>query len=475
MSPTDDLASAIHSRERALVDTLTRWVAIPSISTGTEHTAEVRRSAEFLRQEALEAGFTVAEVWATAGHPAVFAERIEDLSLPTVLVYGHHDVQPVDPVVEWEKAPFEALEKDGQLLGRGTADDKGHLVMHLEALRGYLQARGKLPINLKLIAEGEEEDGSEHFQQLLIDHRDQLQADVAVISDTGMPAENLPALTVSLRGLAYWELRVETASTDLHSGVYGGAVLNPITVLAEMVAKLHDADGRIAVPGFYDDVVAPSQAERAEIAAVPFDEREFAAQANVVLGGESGFTTAERRTVRPTMELCGIWGGYQGEGSKTVIPARAAAKLSTRMVPNQAAERVTEVVEAFLRHITPPGVRIEFEMISNGRWVVSPTQNPAVGAAADVLAEVWGEKTRYIREGGSIPPVVSIAEELAVPCVLLGVGLPGDRIHAPNERVVLNQLFRGMQAVGRLWERYGEMGKAGLSAPPESPAPGPPV
>ncbi|MGH7643715.1 MAG: dipeptidase [Candidatus Dormibacteria bacterium] len=471
MSPADDLTKAIQDRERPLVDTLSRWVAIPSISTGTEHGAEVRRSAEFLRLEALAAGFTLAEVWDTAGHPAVFAERIEDPSFPTILVYGHHDVQPVDPVVEWEKAPFEALEKDGQLLGRGTADDKGHLVMHLEALRGYLQARGRLPVNLKLIAEGEEEDGSEHFLQLLREHRDRLQADVAVISDTGMPAENLPALTISLRGLAYWELRVEAASTDLHSGVYGGSVLNPITVLAEMVAKLHDQDGRVAVPGFYDDVLELTPAERAEIAAVPFDESQFAAQSQVVLGGESSFSTAERRTIRPTMELCGIWGGYQGEGSKTVIPARAAAKLSTRMVPNQSAERLTGQVEAYLRQIAPDGVRIEFETISTGRWVVSSTRHPAVSAAADVLAEVWGERTRFIREGGSIPPVVSIAEELSVPCVLLGVGLPGDRIHAPNERVVLNQLYRGMQAVGRLWERYGEMGKSGLSVPPGTPVP----
>jgi acetylornithine deacetylase/succinyl-diaminopimelate desuccinylase-like protein len=458
-----------------LVDTLSRWVAIPSVSTDPERAGEVRRSAEFLRQAALDAGFTVAEVWETAGLPAVFAERIEDPSLPTILVYGHHDVQPVDPVTEWEKAPFEALERDGQLLGRGTADDKGHLVMHLEALRGFLQARGRLPINLKLIAEGEEEDGSKHFQELLVEHRDRLQADVGVISDTGMPGENVPALTVGLRGLAYWELRVEAAPTDLHSGVYGGAVLNPITVLAEMVAQLHDRDGRVAVSGFYDDVLELSSREREEIAAVPFDEQAFAAEPDVVLGGETGFTTAERRQVRPTMELCGIWGGYQGKGSKTVIAARAAAKLSSRLVPNQEPHRVTGLVEAYLRHVAPPGVRVEFETISTGRWVLTPSHHPAVSAAAEVLEEVWGAPVRFIREGGSIPPVVSIAEELGVPCVLLGVGLPGDRIHAPNERVVLNQLYRGMQAVGLLWQRYGELGKPGLSAPPETSAPAPPA
>jgi acetylornithine deacetylase/succinyl-diaminopimelate desuccinylase-like protein len=242
-----------------------------------------------------------------------------------------------------------------------------------------------------------------------------------------------------------------------------------------MVARLHDADGRVAVPGFYDDVVELSAAERAEIAAIPFDEQEVAGEPAVVLGGEAGFSTAERRTVRPTMELCGIWGGYQGPGSKTVIPARAAAKLSSRLVPNQDPDRVTATVERYLHQIAPAGVRIEFLTISTGHWVLTPSNHPAVRAAAGVLEEIWGQETRYIREGGSIPPVASISQELGIPCVLLGVGLPGDRIHAPNERVVLNQLFRGMQAVGRLWERYGELGKVGLSGPPETPAPEPPA
>ncbi|HEY6537938.1 MAG TPA: dipeptidase [Candidatus Dormibacteraeota bacterium] len=458
-----DLTEAVRGRERALVETLSRWVAIPSVSTVVERASDVRTSAEFLRQASLAAGFQIAEVWETAGHPAVFAERIEDPSLPTILVYGHHDVQPVDPVDQWEKAPFEALERDGLLLGRGTADDKGHLVMHLEALHGYLEARGSLPINLKLIAEGEEEDGSEHFSELLLEHRDRLAADVAVISDTGMLAEDQPGLTVALRGLAYWELRVTAASTDLHSGVFGGAVLNPITVLAEMIAKLHDQSGRITVPGFYDDVRELNAGERAATAALPFDDRAFAADVGAVLGGEDGYTTAERRTIRPTMELCGIWGGYQGEGSKTVIPAMAAAKLSSRLVPVQDPAQISALVEAYLREIAPAGVRVDFETISTGRWVLTPADHPAVAAAAEVVAAVWQHGVHFIREGGSIPPVVAIAEELGVPCVLLGVGLPGDRIHAPNERVVLNQLFLGMQAVARLWERYGQLGRAGLS------------
>jgi acetylornithine deacetylase/succinyl-diaminopimelate desuccinylase-like protein len=474
VSRVDDLQTAIASRERSLVETLSRWVAIPSISTDPEHASDMQRSAEFLRQAALDAGFATAEIWESEGHPAVYAELLADPTLPTVLVYGHHDVQPVDPVDEWERAPFEALERDGLMLGRGTADDKGHIVMHLEALRGYLQARGSLPINLKLIAEGEEEDGSEHFQAIVASHLDRLRADVAVISDTGMLAETLPALTVGLRGMAYWELRIAAASTDLHSGVYGGAVLNPITVLSQMLSTLHDANGQVAVPGFYDDVRVLSEKERREIAAIEFDEAGFLAEVGAVAGGESGYSTMERRTIRPTMEICGIWGGYQGEGAKTVIPARAAAKLSARLVPNQDADQVTRVVEAYLRQIAPEGVRVEFETIHTGRWVLTSSSHPAVSAAAQVVADVWGTPPDFIREGGSIPPVATIADELGVPCVMFGVGLPGDHIHAPNERVVLAQLFKGMQVVGRLWQRYGELGRAGLKGQPEGVSPSAP-
>ncbi len=277
MSGGDILASGISARERPLVEGLKRWVAIPSVSTDPERARDVEASAAFLRDYALGCGMSRAEIWPTAGHPAVFAERIEDPSLPTVLVYGHHDVQPVDPENEWEAAPFEPLERDGMLLGRGTADDKGHILMHLEAIRGILDTRSRLPINVKLIAEGEEEDGSEHFEELVRGHRQQLAADVAVISDTGMLAEDVPGLTVALRGLAYWEVRVETADTDLHSGVYGGAVLNPIAVLSQLLAGLHDAQGRVTVPGFYQGVRGLTSAERAELAQVPFDGGAFLA------------------------------------------------------------------------------------------------------------------------------------------------------------------------------------------------------
>lgn len=467
MSGGDEvLASGISARERPLVEGLKRWVAIPSVSTDPDRAGDVVASAAFLRDYALACGMTRAEIWPTAGHPAVFAERIEDPALPTVLVYGHHDVQPVDPENEWDATPFEPLERDGMLLGRGTADDKGHILMHLEAIRGILDARGRLPLNVKLIAEGEEEDGSDHFAEVVRSHRDQLAADVAVISDTGMLAENVPGLTVGLRGLAYWEVRVETSSTDLHSGVYGGAVLNPIAVLSQMLAGLHDSRGRIAVDRFYDGVRDLTTNERRELAEVPFDETGFLGSVKAIAGGEEGYSTMERRAIRPTMEICGIWGGYQGQGAKTVIPSRAGAKLSSRLVPDQQAAQVTAAVGAHLRAAAPAGVRVDFELIHDGRWVLTPTRHPAVDVAARVVSEVWQAPCVFIREGGSIPPVATIAEELAVPCVLFGVGLPDDRIHAPNERVVLRQLFRGMQAVGRLWDAYAELGRAGLSEPP---------
>ena len=453
----------LSGRQRPLVDTLSRWVEIPSVSTDPEHAQDVAASARFLRDHALSSGMTRAEVWETAGHPAVFAERIEDPALPTVLVYGHHDVQPVDPVEEWDAAPFVPLERDGQLLGRGTADDKGHMVMHLEAIRGILDAAGRLPLNLKMIVEGEEEDGSEHFDQLVAEHRGDLAADVCVVSDTGMLAEDQPALTVGLRGLAYWEIEVRAAKTDLHSGVYGGAVLNPLAVLADLLAGLHDRDGRITVAGFYDQVTELTAEERSQLAAVPFDEAGFIADVGAVKGGEAGYTTMERRTVRPTLEICGAWGGYQGEGAKTVIPARAGAKLSSRLVPHQLAPQVTEVVERHLRGALPPGVELDFRLIHDGPFVLTPTDRPAVQLAARAVESVWGRPPAYIREGGSIPPVATLAGELQLPCVLFGVGLPGDRIHAPNERVVLSQLFRGMEAVAAMWRLFAEAGRSGLS------------
>ncbi|MGH7610710.1 MAG: dipeptidase [Candidatus Dormibacteria bacterium] len=459
-----ELQEALALRQRPLAESLSRWIAIPSVSTDPEHRDDVRRSAEFLRQAALAAGFPRGEVWETAGHPAVFAERTEDPALPTILVYGHHDVQPADPIEEWEKAPFEALERDGLLLGRGASDDKGHVVMHLEAVRACLDARGRLPVNLKLLVEGEEEDGSDNFEALLRAHLPELAADVAVISDTGMLAEDRPALTVGVRGLDYWQLRITTSDVDLHSGVYGGAVLNPITVLVDMLASLHDREGRVAVPGFYDDVLELSAVEREQLARLPFDEGAFLEDVGARAGGEQGFTTLERRTIRPTMEICGIWGGYQGEGSKTVIPARAAAKLSSRLVPNQDPARITELVSAHLRRTAPEGVLADFSLISSGRWAVTPSAHPAVDAAAAAVAEVWGKQPVFLREGGSIPAVALIAELLRVPCVLLGVALPGDRFHAPNERVHLAQLQRGMEAVALLWDRYGEMGRAGLAS-----------
>ena len=475
MSRQAELDQAAHERRDQLVSALIDWVRIPSISGVPAHAPDVRRSAEHLRDRARGAGMTRAEIWETAGHPAVFAERIEDPQLPTVLVYGHHDVQPVDPLAEWRSPPFEPVVSGGELRGRGVSDDKQHLLMHLEAVATLLQVEGRLPINLKLIAEGEEESGSPHFEELVRAHREALAADVVVISDTGMLGPEEPALTIGLRGLAYWEVRVVGPAADLHSGIFGGAVANPITVLCALLAGLHDPQGGVAVPGFYDAVRPLRAAERAAMAAIPFDLAGFQAAAGVpALTGEAGWSTVERRSVRPTLDPCGIWGGYQGAGPKTIIPARASAKLSARLVPDQDPAAITDLVREHLLRAAPPGVVVEVEALQHGAWVLTDPDHPAVRAAAQAVAEVWGKPPALIREGGSIPPVATLAAELGAPCVLFGVILPDDRIHAPNERLVLEQLFRGVRATTRIWHRYGALGRAGLSAPAVSPVPAPP-
>ncbi len=446
----------LDGHQRELLRELTSWLRIPSVSADPAHADDVRRSAEFLAAAARAAGFPRAEVWETGGHPAVFAERLEDPALSTVLVYAHHDVQPADPLEEWTTPPFDPVVADGELRARGAADDKQNALMHLEAVRAHLAVEGRLPLNLKLLVEGEEESGSPHFDTLLRDHRSELAADVAVISDTGMLGPEAPALTIGLRGMVYWEVRVAGPVRDLHSGLYGGAVANPVVGLAELLAGLHDADRRVAVPGFYDRVREPGPAERRALAAVPFDTEAFLSDAGVPApAGEAGWTTYERRTVRPTLDICGIWGGYTGAGAKTIIPARCGAKLSARLVPDQDPGAIAELVRRHLLDRAPVGLTTEVDVLSTGRWVSAATDHPAVQAASRAVAQVWGRPPSLVREGGSIPPVASIADQLQVACVLFGVGLPDDRFHAPNERLRLEQLHRGVRATVRLWNELG--------------------
>jgi acetylornithine deacetylase/succinyl-diaminopimelate desuccinylase-like protein len=452
----DDYCAANQPR---FVDELVELLRIPSVSAQPAHAADVRRNAEHIAAAAQAVGFTTAEVVETPGHPAVYAERIVDPALPTVLIYGHHDVQPVDPLDEWVSPPFEPQVRDGKLYARGAVDDKGQVFMHLKAVEAHLRTRGELPLNLRLIVEGEEEIGSVHFEQLVESLRDRLVADVAVVSDTGIFARGVPSLTVGLRGLCGVEVHVRGPSLDLHSGVFGGAVQNPVEALARMLASLKDpATGRVTVPGFYDEVVPPTDEERAAYASLPFSEDEFRATAGGITQtvGEEGWTVLERRWVRPTLEINGIWGGYQGEGSKTIIPAHAGAKISCRLVPAQKPQVIAERVAFALRAAAPPGVTVEVVVKQGGNPVVTPSDHPAVRAAARAMAAVFGKEPVVIREGGSIPPVEVFQRVLGMQSVLVGVGLPDDQIHAPNEKFDLDHYAMGVRVLARLWDEIAE-------------------
>jgi acetylornithine deacetylase/succinyl-diaminopimelate desuccinylase-like protein len=454
-----DLDDYCNANQPRFVEELVELLRIPSVSAQPAHAPDVRHNAEHLAAAARAVGFGTVDVLETEGHPAVYAERMVDPALPTVLVYGHHDVQPVDPLHEWVSPPFEPQVRDGKLYARGAVDDKGQVFMHLKAVEAHLRTRGELPVNLRLIVEGEEEIGSVHFEQLVESLGGRLAADVAVISDTGIFARGVPSLTVGLRGMCGVEVHVHGPSIDLHSGVFGGAVQNPLEALASMLASLKDREtGRVTVPGFYDDVVPPTEEERAAYASLPFSEEDFRKAAGGITEtvGEQGWTILERRWVRPTLELNGMWGGYQGEGSKTIIPAHAAAKISCRLVPAQKPAVVADLVAAALRAAAPPGVRVEVTVKQGGNPVITPADHPAVRAAGRAMAAVFGKEPVVIREGGSIPPVEVFQRVLGMQSVLVGVGLPDDQIHAPNEKFDLDHYAMGIRVLARLWDEIAE-------------------
>jgi acetylornithine deacetylase/succinyl-diaminopimelate desuccinylase-like protein len=440
---------------------LAEALRIPSISGDPQYAPEVRRNAEHFRDAALTAGFTSAELLETGGHPAVYAERLADPALPTALIYGHHDVQPVDPLSEWVSPPFQPEVRDGSLYGRGAVDDKGQVWMHLKAVEAHIRTRGKLPLNLKLIVEGEEESGSLHFEQLVERERERLAADVLVVSDTAFAARGVPSLCVGLRGLASLEVSVSGPSHDLHSGAFGGTVANPAEELARMLAGLRDpATRRVTIPGFYEQVRELSAEERSALEGVPFDEATYRADAGDVpaLVSEAGWSPRESRSVRPTLEVNGIWGGYMGDGPKTIIPARAGAKITCRLVPDQDPADIARKVVAALHEAAPKGVRVEITVNGEGRPVVTPMQHPAVAAASRAVASVFGREPVLIREGGSIPPVETFARLMQLPAVLAGFGLPDDCIHAPNEKFELDQYWQGIRAIARLWDELAAVG-----------------
>lgn len=429
---------------------LCEFLSIPSVSTLPEHHGDVRRAADWLAEHMRRIGFQRVDVMPTAGHPVVYGEWRAGAAASrfTLLVYGHYDVQPVDPLHMWTTPPFEPQERAGRLYARGASDDKGQIFMHLKAVEAWLATAGSLPVDLKVIVEGEEEVGSPNLPPFLLQHRDMLRADAVVISDTPLFRRGVPALCYGLRGLAGMEVRVQTARSDLHSGLFGGAAPNALHVLAELMSGLHDRDGRVAVAGFYDRVSPLSEAERAAFARLPFDEEAFRADLGVgALVGEPGYSALERLWARPTLELNGLWGGFQGEGSKTVIPCEAHAKITCRLVPDQDPEDIAARVAAHLRAACPPSATVEVTARSNARPVITSLDHPAMRAAARALRAGYGREPDLIRMGGSIPVVETFANQLGLPAVLMGFGLPDENFHAPDEHFHLENFDLGLRSL----------------------------
>jgi acetylornithine deacetylase/succinyl-diaminopimelate desuccinylase-like protein len=451
--PSDDARIAfVRANRQRYLDELTAWIACPSISAQPAHAADVRASAETAAARLRSAGLS-GVVLETGGHPVAYGEWLGAPGAPTVLIYGHHDVQPADPLALWTSPPFEAAVRDGKLFGRGSVDDKGQVLMHVAALEAHLRVDGRLPINVKVVIEGEEEIGSPNFEAFLARERERLACDVVVVSDTAVFAEDVPSLTVSLRGLVHWEVTVHGPSSDLHSGYFGGVVRNPLEALAQMLAALKDADGRVAVPGFYDGVRTLTDEERAVYARLPYDAMAEARALGVdTLAGEAGYTPLERMWLRPTLEINGMYGGYQGEGGKTIVPSFGRAKLSARLVPAQDPAHVKRVVSDYLTHLAPPGVRVAIESAGDVRAVETSHDHPAVVAAARAMERGFGKPPVFIGTGGTIGPVSSFDRILGLPQVLIGVGLPDDAIHAPNEKFDLGQFYGGIETMTYLYD-----------------------
>ncbi len=450
---TDALETYLEANRDRRLASYEAFLRIPSVSALPEHAGDCRRAAEFLADELRTMGVEHVDVAETGGHPLVYGDWLRAEGAPTVLVYGHYDVQPPDPIDEWEKAPFEPLVRDGRMLARGAADDKAQVHMHLRATEALLATRGRLPVNLRFLFEGEEESTSLNLDRWLRDNRDRLAADLAVISDTGFFEGNLPAITLGLRGITYLQVDVLGTPVDLHSGVYGGSVQNPANALAHIIAALKSLDGRILVPGFYDDVLPLSDEDRRAFAALPFDQEAFREELGAAaLVGEPRYTTLERRGARPTLDVNGIWGGFQGEGAKTIIPASAHAKISSRLVVNQDPDTIYELMRDHILRVAPEGVRVEVSHLGGGLPSLTPMDHPATQAAVRALEATFGQRPLFIREGGSIPVCASFSSILGLPVVLLGFANPDCNAHAPNESMILANYETGIRTIARYWD-----------------------
>jgi acetylornithine deacetylase/succinyl-diaminopimelate desuccinylase-like protein len=451
-NPLADIEQYLEGHREAFEDDLCQLLSIPSVSADSRHRPDVRRAAEWMRDEFARMGLEPRLI-ETDGQPLVYAETPAVPGAPTVLVYGHYDVQPPDPLDQWISPPFQPTRRNGNIYARGATDDKGQMLTHVKSAQAWLAVRGRLPVQLKFLIEGEEEVGSKALQKYLeTPAADHLACNAVVVSDTSQFGPNQPAITYGLRGIAYFELHVKGPKQDLHSGTFGGGVTNPANVLAKLLAALTDDHGRVQVPGFYDDVRPLSTQERESLAKLPFDEQQFQRQLGVNgLHGESGYSTLERRWTRPTCDVHGVWGGYQGEGGKTILPARAAAKFSCRLVPDQDPVKIAAAIRQFLEDRKPPGVEIELIYMSGAPGIVVPLDSPSIQAAARAIEHGFGRSPCLIREGGSIPIVMQFSKRLKADALLLGWGLDDDNTHSPNEKFHLADFHRGIKASAWLW------------------------
>ncbi len=449
----------LEANKGRFLDELLDLLRIPSVSADSKFKGDVRKAAEFVRESLEKAGADVAEIHETKGHPIVYGEKIVDASKPTVLVYGHYDVQPADPYELWTSPPFEPVIKDEKIYARGSADDKGQFFMHVKAFEAMM-ATDSLPCNVKFMIEGEEEVGSDNLGTFVAANRDKLKADVILISDTAMIANDVPSIDTGLRGLSYVEVEVTGPNRDLHSGVYGGAVANPINALAKMIASLHDENGHITIPNFYDDVIELSAKERAMLEAAPFELEEYKSDLQIEdVQGEAGYTTRERASIRPTLDCNGIWGGYIGEGAKTVLPSKAYAKISMRLVPNQDWNKITELFSKHFLSIAPKSVKVTVTPHHGGQPYLTPLESAAYKAAEAALAESFGKKPVPTRGGGSIPIVALFEKELGLKTVLMGFGLDSDSIHSPNEHYGLFNFYKGIETIPLFFKHFAELSK----------------
>ncbi len=454
-----EINSYIEENKSRFLEELFGLIRIPSVSSLSEHKPDMLRAAEYWKRLLMEAGTDRAEVYQTPGNPVTYGEKIIDPALPTILVYGHMDVMPVDPPEKWITPPFEPVIRDGKIFARGADDDKGQGMMHAKAFELMVRT-GTLPCNVKFMIEGEEEIGSVNLGKWCEEHKEMLKSDIILVSDTSMIAPHIPSITTGLRGLAYWQVEVTGPSRDLHSGLFGGAVDNPVNVLCKMIARMTDENGRITIPGFYDDVMEVSKEERAMLARAPFDLNAYRKALDLEeVAGETGYTTTERTGIRPSFDVCGIWGGYTGEGAKTVLPSKAFAKISSRLVPHQDHLKIADLFKVHFESIAPPTVKVEVTSLHGGQSYVCPLDLPAYKAAEKAYLEVYGIPPVPTRSGGSIPVISTFEKVLGVKSVLMGFGLESDAIHSPNENFPLEQFFNGIRVITLFYQYFAELNR----------------